>query len=91
MEKWISILCATAFLVVSGASSAENAFDVNKIESQAKQGDAVAQFNLGWMYHEGQGLRQDFVQAKEWFGKACDSGKQDGCDSYRKLNEASIR
>lgn len=91
MKEWISILCATAFQVVSGVSSAENTFDVNKIESQAKQGNAVAQFRLGGMYHKGLGVRQDFVQAKEWFGKSCDNGNQDGCDYYRKINEAGIR
>lgn len=91
MKEWISILCATAFLIVSGVSSAENTFDVKKVESLAKSGITVAQTILGDMYLQGLGVRQDFVQAKEWFGKACDNGNQNGCDFYRKLNEGNIR
>lgn len=53
----------------------------------ANQGNAQAQYNLGIMYENGQGVRQNYRTAKEWFGKACDNGDQDGCDSYRRLNE----
>jgi len=37
-------------------------------------------------YLYGQGVIQNKAIAKEWFGKACDSGDQDGCDRYRELN-----
>lgn len=53
----------------------------------AEQGNAEAQFNLGVMYANGEGVRQNKTTAKEWFGKACDNGTQQGCDEYRKLNE----
>ncbi len=59
-------------------------------EKAAAQGDAEAQYNLGVMYDEGQGVRQNKRTAKEWFGKACDNGHQTGCDEYRKLNEAGF-
>ena len=39
------------------------------------------------MYVKGKGVRQDGRTAKEWFGKACDNGEQNGCDAYRELNE----
>ncbi|HHF6253696.1 TPA: tetratricopeptide repeat protein, partial [Haemophilus influenzae] len=89
----------------------------------AEQGDAQAQFNLGTMYADGRGVKQDDVEAvkwfrkaaeqgvanaqamlgflyflgkrgvqvnkslaKEWFGKACDNGYQEGCEYYGKLN-----
>ena len=52
----------------------------------AEQGLALAQYNLGLKYAKGQGVRQDKGQAKEWFGKACDNGYQDGCENYGKLN-----
>lgn len=54
----------------------------------ALQGEASAQFNIGVMYYNGQGVRKNNKIAKEWFGKACDNGLQQGCDAYRKLNEA---
>ncbi len=33
----------------------------------AEQGDAESQNNLGVMYHHGQGVLQDYVQAHMWF------------------------
>ena len=42
---------------------------------------------LGFSYKYGQGVRQNFSTAKEYYGKACDLGLQLGCDDYRKLNE----
>ena len=56
-------------------------------EKSANQGDALAQYNLGLMYENGAGVRQNIATAKEWFGKSCDNGDQDGCDSYRILNQ----
>ncbi|MFZ7136482.1 tetratricopeptide repeat protein [Avibacterium avium] len=60
----------------------------------AEQGYVVAQANLasvGARYEKGIGVRQDLQKAKEYYGLACDSGWQEGCDNYRKLNEAGIR
>ena len=39
------------------------------------------------MYAKGEGVRQDYKKAKEWFGKACDGGYQKGCDNYKILNQ----
>ncbi|EEU9561214.1 SEL1-like repeat protein, partial [Escherichia coli] len=41
---------------------------------------------LGTMYRDGKGIRQNHSLAKEWFGKACDNGDQSGCDRYSELN-----
>ena len=38
------------------------------------------------MYENGEGVRQNIFEAKEWYGKACDNGDQDGCDAYARLN-----
>lgn len=35
-----------------------------------RTGNAAAQFNLGVMYENGQGVRQDYVQAVQWYRKA---------------------
>jgi len=40
----------------------------------ADQGDGSAQFNLGLMYAEGEGVPQDFVAAVAWYRKAADQG-----------------
>ena len=36
----------------------------------AEQGDAQAQFNLGLMYSNGQGVPQDFIRAHVWYSVA---------------------
>ncbi len=57
------------------------------LEDLASKEDIDAQYNLGYMYTNGYGTRQDKKIAKEWFVKACNSGHQDGCDNYKKLNQ----
>ena len=56
-------------------------------EELASKGNVGAQYNLGIMYGNGYGVKQDYLKAKEWFGKACDGGYQKGCDNYKKLNQ----
>ncbi|WP_066803473.1 tetratricopeptide repeat protein [Moraxella oblonga] len=48
----------------------------------ANQGNANAQYNLGIMYDNGQGVATNKTLAKVWFGKACDNGYQEACQ-YR--------
>ena len=40
----------------------------------AKQGHAEAQFNLGAMYDQGQGVPQSYKEAAVWLRKAADQG-----------------
>ncbi|MSO74665.1 MAG: sel1 repeat family protein, partial [Alphaproteobacteria bacterium] len=40
----------------------------------AEQGDADAQYKLGWMYRDGQGVLQDYAEAARWYRKAADQG-----------------
>ena len=39
-----------------------------------ERGNAQAQFNLGMMYENGQGVRQDNAEAVKWFQQAADQG-----------------
>lgn len=58
-------------------------FDVAaaKFKELAEQGDASAQFNLGSLYREGQGVSQDDKQAALWWAKAADQGHIDAMDN----------
>ena len=76
----------TLFLAPVILSVSAMAADFNQVQRSAIQGDSDAQYNLGVMYYEGEGVRQNIATAKEFFGKACDNGFQQGCDNYRKLN-----
>ena len=48
--------------------------DVESYRKAAKQGDAMAQYNLGVCYHEGQGVEKDYSKAVEWYRKAAEQG-----------------
>ena len=40
----------------------------------AEQGYADAQYNLGILYANGQGVTQDYAEAARWYRKAADQG-----------------
>ena len=40
----------------------------------AEQGDAATQFNLGLMYANGQGVKQDYFEAVKWYRQAAEQG-----------------
>jgi uncharacterized protein len=42
----------------------------------AEQGDAEAQYNLGWMYYEGQGVPQDYKEAVKWYRLSAEQGNE---------------
>jgi TPR repeat protein len=42
--------------------------------SLAEHGDARAQFSLGGMYYNGQGVQQDYAEAAKWTRKAAEQG-----------------
>jgi len=75
------------FLVSAILSVSAMALGFDQTQRLANQGNASAQYNLGVMYHNGEGVRQNINTAKEWFGKSCDNGEQLGCDKYRILNQ----
>ena len=43
-------------------------------EQEAEQGNALAQYLLGVMYYDGQGVRKDYVEAVKWYRKAAEQG-----------------
>lgn len=51
----------------------------------AESGNAEAQYNIGWMYHNGYGLRIDNQQALNWWKKAYKQGYTDASFSIGML------
>jgi hypothetical protein len=43
-------------------------------KASAEQGDAEAQFNLGFCYDDGRGVAKDYVEAVKWYRKAAVQG-----------------
>ena len=45
-----------------------------KNEQLANEGNIFSQYNLGLMYSNGKGVRQDYTKALEWYQKAANQG-----------------
>ena len=43
-------------------------------QGRAEKGDPEAQYGLGYMYRNGQGVPQDYKEAAKWYGKAAAQG-----------------
>ncbi len=62
-------LLAAATLSVSAV-----AIDFNQTLRLANQGHAKSQYELGRAYKQGEGVRQDYAKAVEWYTKAAKQG-----------------
>jgi TPR repeat protein len=85
-----SILFAVILSVSSGSVATAQDFDKGYVAAQAgdfataleewrplaQQGDASAQYNLGWMYEFGKGVPQDYAEAAEWYRLAAEQGHE---------------
>jgi hypothetical protein len=92
MKKRI-ILITTIFLLIANSAFADmsgNDWDklresaangstgaLTQIKKEAKAGGFAAEFELGLLYANGQGVPQDYAQAASWFRKAAEQGNAD--------------
>jgi len=54
----------------------EEAFE--RYRKLADAGSITAQLLVGWMYHAGQGVKQNLDEARRWYKKAADSNSAEG-------------
>ena len=74
MKKWV-FASATAVALLLTTPWLYAAPDLTeRTRQQAEQGHADAQRNLGAMYYYGDGVRQDYTLARQWFEKAANQG-----------------
>ena len=66
--------CSTTPSSVYSGSCFEKPIDIDDCQVKAEQGDVGAQFNLGYMYGNGQGVVQDYKEAVKWFTKSAEQG-----------------
>ena len=62
------------FLAAVMLSFSAMAADFNQMQRWANQGIAEAQFNLGLIYDNGEGVQQDYSKAAQWYEKAANQG-----------------
>ena len=78
MNTWVKrMMVALLALGIGQAAWADDVPDFKETLQAAEQGNADAQFNLGVMYDTGQGVRQDYAQAVQWYRKAAEQGLAD--------------
>ncbi len=58
----------------NGAGKVEYATALRGYRPLAERGDAKAQFGLGLMYGNGEGVPQDYAEALQWYRKAAAQG-----------------
>ena len=69
-----NMMVALLALGIGQAAWADSVPDFKKMLQAAEQGNADAQYALGGMYDQGQGVHQDYAQAVQWFRKAAEQG-----------------
>ncbi|MGO9021708.1 MAG: tetratricopeptide repeat protein [Syntrophobacteraceae bacterium] len=86
MTRWLfllfmSVLVGFAGLAHAGFDDGTAAYDkgdygraYSEMRPLAERGEAPAQFYLGVMYENGQGVPKDYVQAHKWFELAAAQG-----------------
>ena len=60
------LIIATFFVVANN----ENKEVFEKLLKEAEQGDAKAQFNLGWHFHIGEGVEKNLEKAVYWYERS---------------------
>ncbi|WP_052446196.1 tetratricopeptide repeat protein [Aeromonas fluvialis] len=73
VDAWLATLWPQASMNVAIAPDTDGA-DFLSIQTQALQGNASAQFNLGVMYERGRVVEQDHTLAVSWYRKAAEQG-----------------
>ena len=69
MQRILRTLLIFALLTAAGFAA-----DFAETKKKAEAGGAWAQFSLGEMYYNGEGVPKDFAEAVSWYRKAADQG-----------------
>ena len=76
-----TVVCVGA--MSGGNNTANKEFD--DLLAEATQGNAAAQYNLGWCYQYGIGVGKDYEKAVSWYTKAAKQGDVDAQDGLKSL------
>lgn len=75
MKKLICVLLSIVLLMVFSIANVYGYCEgFADCEKKANQGNAEAQFNLGVMHRNGDGVVQDNKEAVKWYRKAAEQG-----------------
>ena len=72
-RKFLQFKCLLlSLLLIVCLTAMADEFEITK--KAAERGDAVAQFNLGIMYRNGEGVPEDDAEAARWYRRAAEQG-----------------
>jgi TPR repeat protein len=74
MNRVMNILLLVVFLMMFSIANVSGCESFSECKTLATQGDAGAQYSLGFMYTTGNGAPQDYKEAAKWYGKAAEQG-----------------
>ena len=79
MRALVAIILLATLVLPSMQAQASPPSDTSTadLQTQATQGIAEAQTNLGLLYYYGRGVLRDYTKAREWFEKAAAQGDAD--------------
>lgn len=69
-----TLLLSVSAITVCNAQTSTNPVSMQELKKDADSGNAEAQNNLGTMYFNGEGVKQDYAEALKWFQKAAGQG-----------------
>ncbi len=74
MKKHLLQVTIAILMCMSTSTYANDKVDLDAVIKEAKKGNINAQYNLGIMYYEGIGVRQNYSEAIKWYEKAAKQG-----------------
>ena len=71
---YFGMLLLSAVVMISAVRLTVASELVDLLKAKAEQGEAEAQFNLGYMYATGEGVPQNDTEAVRWYRMAAEQG-----------------
>jgi len=77
LKAFLLPLFAWMIIPVSALAETPDKVDISHFEKLAQAGDAKAMTTLGLIYQQGEGVKQDYERAYDWYLKAMEKGDGD--------------
>ena len=71
-RRWVTFFAASLLVAATAGVSTAQQESIEELRARAEQGDASAQYTLGGMYADGNGVPEDDVEAAHWFTLAAE-------------------
>ena len=73
-RPWTTFFAAVVLVVVTAGVGTAQQESIEELRARADAGDAEAQFDLGVLYANGDGVPQDYAEAGRWYRLAAEQG-----------------